>query len=553
MNDDINTKRTELANQMAAAGAALLDFTGTAAALAAIPDTEPQQYVAAGTPENIAAILPATITPQRRQKHGERPSAADLEWDDTATSGDAPADLQQLKALALAATPGPWVNNRGLIEADDSGYSVGEVRAYFAEHDKSQAANAAYIAAANPAVVLDLIARLQRSEESVAQYQQSAHELAEELRSARIERAAAPAPTSDRAQLIDALRQVCNAALPVTNAAYNIGQSHEQWDNIKRSIDALDAARRNAFRLIALGAQGDARAAVSAATKPTDRELAIAQAVWAECCNGGHNPDEEPKEWAARMLKIDLPEIISKVPGAATKPTADLNADHDEFWKHVIAYCKGTGNEGQALVDYVNGWVQSLLATKPAAAPAVPEGAAVDANGTTYHNIAEIYHQAEECEALHMWLDEQGVPRADAEGKVFSPVGRVMGVAQDAARFRWLNADHDDAGVREQARSLAKRLGTSSYFAITRDIDAAMSSRCRAQGGVTNNTNSGNSAASTTGAAQTAEQVRDAALEEAAELVKGCDERATLRGIACAIRALKRPTPTHSSEAGDAK
>ena len=98
MHDDINTKRTELANDFAAAGAALLDFTGTACAMAAIPDTEPQQYVAAGTPENIAAILPATICPQRRQKHGERPSAGSLEFDEpAATSGDAP-DLQQLKA-----------------------------------------------------------------------------------------------------------------------------------------------------------------------------------------------------------------------------------------------------------------------------------------------------------------------------------------------------------------------------------------------------------------------------------------------------------------------
>lgn len=115
-----------------------------------------------------------------------------------------------------------------------------------------------------------------------------------------------------------------------------------------------------------------------------------------------------------------------------------------------------------------------VYATPAASAPTVQEGAAIDANGTTYHNVAEIYHQAEECEALHMWLDDQGVPRADAEGKVCSPVGRVMGMAQDAARFRWLNADHDAADVREQARSLAKRLGTSSYFAITRDIDAAM-------------------------------------------------------------------------------
>ena len=69
-------------------------------------------------------------------------------------------------------------------------------------------------------------------------------------------------------------------------------------------------------------------------------------------------------------------------------------------------------------------------------------------------------------------------------------------------------------------------------------------------------------AASTTGAAQTAEQVRDQALEDAAEI---CDDRhhnwrfgdgedsvSGPKECAAAIRALKRPTPTHSSEAGDA-
>ena len=83
MHDDINTKRTQMANEFAAMGAANLDLTGTAAFLAAIPDTDPQQYAAAGTPENIAAILPATICPQRRQKHGQRPTEA-LDFDDSA-------------------------------------------------------------------------------------------------------------------------------------------------------------------------------------------------------------------------------------------------------------------------------------------------------------------------------------------------------------------------------------------------------------------------------------------------------------------------------------
>lgn len=101
MHDDINTKRTELANQMAAAGAANLDFTGTAAVLAAIPDTDPQQYVAAGAPENIASILPATICPQRRQKHGERPNTPLAFGEPAATSGDAPADAQVAAARAV--------------------------------------------------------------------------------------------------------------------------------------------------------------------------------------------------------------------------------------------------------------------------------------------------------------------------------------------------------------------------------------------------------------------------------------------------------------------
>lgn len=141
-----------------------------------------------------------------------------------------------------------------------------------------------------------------------------------------------------------------------------------------------------------------------------------------------------------------------------------LHLDDDAKY---AGYMREAETAEQAIIDYF----QSLLATKPAA---VPEGAGIDANGTTYHNIAEIYHQAEECAALHMWLDDQGVPRTDAEGRVFSPVGRVIDMAQDAGRFRWLNADHDAADVREQARSLAGRLGTSSYFAITRDIDEAM-------------------------------------------------------------------------------
>lgn len=122
------------------------------------------------------------------------------------------------------------------------------------------------------------------------------------------------------------------------------------------------------------------------------------------------------------------------------------------------------------------GAASAVTATTEQDAAAIPEGCAIDGRGTTYHNVAEIYYQAEALEALHMWLDDNGAPRVDADGKVFSPVGRVAGFVQDAEQFRWLIEDHDDAEVRERARELAARLGTSSYFAITRDIRAAMAS-----------------------------------------------------------------------------
>jgi hypothetical protein len=83
--NDIYTMRTELANDFAVAGAKLLSFTATAGALAAIPETEPQQYVVAGTLESIQKVLPADEPshPQRRLRRGDRP-AEPLSFDEAA-------------------------------------------------------------------------------------------------------------------------------------------------------------------------------------------------------------------------------------------------------------------------------------------------------------------------------------------------------------------------------------------------------------------------------------------------------------------------------------
>lgn len=59
------------------------------------------------------------------------------------------------------------------------------------------------------------------------------------------------------------------------------------------------------------------------------------------------------------------------------------------------------------------------------AARFVAPGNAISANGTTYHNIEEVYHQMEEAQALHSWLDSIKVPRKDSKGQQYSLVGRV--------------------------------------------------------------------------------------------------------------------------------
>lgn len=57
-NREFNATRTMLANAMATAGAELLEYMNVGAALAAIPNTEPQQYVVAGTLAMIGKLLP---------------------------------------------------------------------------------------------------------------------------------------------------------------------------------------------------------------------------------------------------------------------------------------------------------------------------------------------------------------------------------------------------------------------------------------------------------------------------------------------------------------
>lgn len=93
--NDFDAQRTELANRFASAGAEFLgQMPLAAAALAEVPNTQPQQYAMVGEPKAIRALLPDD-TPARRMRHGQRPTEP-LEWEPSAIANKAEVDLSSL-------------------------------------------------------------------------------------------------------------------------------------------------------------------------------------------------------------------------------------------------------------------------------------------------------------------------------------------------------------------------------------------------------------------------------------------------------------------------
>ena len=364
MIDDINTKRTELANQMAAAGAAALDFNATAAVLAAIPDTEPQQYVAAGTPENIAAILPATICPQRRMRHGERPTEALVFDEPAATSGDASANLQQLKALALAfqnENGEHWYNYLQL--ADGISYESA----------------ADFMVKVSPAVVLDLIARIERAAAPAPTYWNAQRKI--------IERAIIGLRDgwASRKDADDALQAL--AASPATASGDELESFGNYFAGTLSCDDSENADLISACRSAAHDAwmERARRAAVSAATKP-DSDLRTAVRDMTVMLANGEWGNPVYSDADTEALSAEIADLVGQASAAATKPTADLssfdadhfkqllrdvsnesyfcgiNLDNDEAYAGHLALAEAAD---KAIIDYV----QSILATMLAAAP----------------------------------------------------------------------------------------------------------------------------------------------------------------------------------------
>lgn len=380
--------------------------------------------------------------PQRRVKHGQRPTEPLADWpaefgaagaeQPAATSGDAP-DLQQLKALALAATPGPWFTRpitdddlyaRGLAIVAENGKTLSDEDAGPGDKD------ATYIAAANPAVVLDLIAR--------------------------IERTAAPAPEVDPEK------------------------DFSDWMEKRGALGAGAVPERIFFA----GHSAGRRAAVSAATKPT--------------------ADAETLKRVCDLLRIGE---LARTPGVILtnienliRRESCLVAVEREFFMAPVERDddfpdEDPGDEcilnwATAPSEYVDQFRASLLATKPAAAPGVPEGFVI-------------------------------VPKLPTEEMIAASMAPAI---------------YDGT-----THTLARRgnLGVWSKMIAAAPAPAA----------------------STIGAAQTADQVREQALEEAAlaaeaqnrvgyEWVKDSLWDNIIKRVPAAIRALKRPATTHNSEAG---
>lgn len=87
------------------------------------------------------------------------------------------SDLDDLRAKAEAATPGPWVGGTVCTYTDEDGKrrGAGSVRReggaivfLAAQGPEILTADAEFIAAANPAVILGLLDRLERAEKTIA-------------------------------------------------------------------------------------------------------------------------------------------------------------------------------------------------------------------------------------------------------------------------------------------------------------------------------------------------------------------------------------------------
>lgn len=259
------------------------------------------------------------------------------------------SDLQQLKALALAATNAQTVSEQGAALA-----------AF--EHAMSLT---------SPAVVLDLIARIDALEDgfklALGSLALKDHDEAERIgkqyrqQVARIERAAAPAParfTQD--QIVAAARALSDRSATACNV-----NKLDNWDIYGGEF--IDDARA------ALEAAG--ASAASPATASGNELPPLPEPIEV----GGEGWDfEDFKSWKTFTVE-HMEDYARAAVSAATKPTADLIpvpravlekiSDAMNHMGDQLNEIDAVEEEDEAICTPAFEAVQSLLATKPAAAP----------------------------------------------------------------------------------------------------------------------------------------------------------------------------------------
>jgi hypothetical protein len=74
-------------------------------------------------------------------------------------------------------------------------------------------------------------------------------------------------------------------------------------------------------------------------------------------------------------------------------------------------------------------------------------------------------------------LKAQPAPAPQAERCKGDAVDEITLMRQDAARYRWLTADHVDSQTREKCQELLYRMPQMSYAAASHAIDAALAAK----------------------------------------------------------------------------
>lgn len=96
-------------------------------------------------------------------------------------------DIEELRKLAEAATPGPWISHPkgyyGAVCASENEFDL--VAVTHGQRRNNVLANEAYIAAANPATVIGLIAEIERLRDDVSSMTGEADALERQLNEAR--------------------------------------------------------------------------------------------------------------------------------------------------------------------------------------------------------------------------------------------------------------------------------------------------------------------------------------------------------------------------------